>query len=586
MTSQRFTAIIAMLALGLGLLSTLDVLTPEIRPGDGLVAAEAARSGSWTCSSPHLARGDEVAIAAAAAPGGLEGSAEIAESAAEGPASVDPAGGTGVAAEVTFDRFLGGAEERVSRTNPFPEQATEAVIGHPQFPAARTEFGIAARWRRQPAALGRVWERSSEFGPGGLLAAPCVPGVSATWVLPGLSTAGGSEVHVVLSNPFVSDASVTLTLATPEGPEQPALLENVVVPSESVRLLKLNEFAPERRDVGVVITTRSGRVVAEALQSVNAAIGGIEGVTMVAAAPGGGDSWTIPWVPTSGPGVQDEGDEGEADDDGSDGDADAADDEDDDASEPPVVEAPGGEVRLVATEGLDGSPASWLWVTNVGDDDALLLVTVHGRDGGDLLDVGPDTLLPPGAIRRISLDGLLPDERAAITVATENGVPIVAAVATQVASDDEERTGFTVQLGASRGDDVWVLPNETGEDRQQLLALVNPGGEPAVAAVSAWTANGILRPEDAQRIAIPPGTVRFVEVRDLVDNSRPTGTLFVQTVGGQVVVGRVGLADEGRLDLVAHLGVPSSVWRGGTLIPSTTFDPSLTGEVAVVPEQG
>ncbi|MFT5222361.1 MAG: hypothetical protein ACI867_000660 [Glaciecola sp.] len=571
MNSSRFTAILFTLALVLGLLSALDVVAPEIGDSPTLTTAEAARSGSWTCPAAGLAEGAELTISAVVPP------AAALEEELEGDAPAFVPGplerrfaDAGVPSQVTYDRFGQGSEARVGRAGPFAEQAVNTTIGHPQFPLVRDEFAVAARWRRQPAALGRSYERSSAFGPGGLLAAPCVSGSSSMWVLAGLSTAGGAEATIVLSNPFASDASVTVTLATELGPEQPSLLENVVVPAQSVRLLALNEYAPERRDVGVVIRSRSGRVVVEALQSVNAAIGGIEGVTIVPAAPAGASTWTIPWV-----GITPSPDQ-LLDADGIDGETDQV---QSDASD--VPESSEAQARVIAADDLPGVPSSWVWVTNVGEDDAVLLVTVHGPDGGVLAEIGEDAVLAPGAIRRISLDALAAGAatRAAVTVATENDVPIVASVATQVAASDEDRTGLTVQLGASAPDDVWVLPGESPAGRFHLISLVNPSGDDAVVAISLWTSAGIARPEAVQEVLVPPGTFRLIDITDVLDPELGSSVVFVQAVTGQVVAGRVGYRLQGRLDIVANIGIPSSVWSGGTLVPTTRFDPSLTGEV-------
>ncbi len=542
MTSGRFTAVLFGLVLLLGLLSALDVVTPEVGERSDLVASEAARSGAWTCPVAGLAPTGQAQLVAAA-----------------------PPGDSGIAADVTFDQFLDGATTRVVRTAAFPEQAVATPVeGVAASGNVTGDLGIVARWRRQPAALGRSYRVSGDQGPGGVLSAPCIPGTSSTWIVPGVSTAGGAEATLVLSNPFASDASVRITLALPDGPRQPVLLENIVVPAQSVRRLSLNEHAPEERDLGVVVTTRSGRVVVEGMQSVNAAIGGIEGITLTAAAKSGGDSWTIPWLaaeprPRTDNDVSDAGD----------------------GAQPTVVTGDGPVARVVRIDRLAGDTSSWVWVTNVGDDDAVLLLTVHGPDGSELVDTFDEPVLPPGTIRRIDLDGLLPlgQPRAGITIATENGVPIVASVATQVATDDEDRTGLVVQLGAPATDAVWVVPGEAPEGRRWLLSLVNTGGEDAIVAVSLWTEGGILRPDAVQAVSVPAGTQRLVDLSEVVDPTLAAQVVHVRADAGAVVAGRVGWSTDGGLGLVAHLGVPSSVWSGGLLVPTTRFDPSLTGHV-------
>ncbi len=549
MTSGRFTAILFGLVLALGLLSALDVVSPDVGDDDQFVRAEAARSGSWTCPLAGLEGGADAHLVAAA-----------------------PPGDSGIAADVTYDQVLDGDVQRVARTAAFHEQAIGTTWPGVRSAVDGGEAGLVARWRRQPAAIGRWWQLRADQGPGGILSAPCIAGTSSTWVVPGVSTAGGAEASLVLANPFASDASVVVTLALPDGPQQPVLLENVVVPAQSVTRLRLNEHAPEQRDLGVVVRTRSGRVVVEALQSVNAAIGGIEGVTVVPAAMAGGDAWTVPWLSAE---PRPAGEEPV--DPGADrapiGDGDGADGDDE---ELPTADP-------VRVDDLTGDHSSWVWVTNVGDDDAVLLLTLHGPDGSELVDTFDEPVLPPGAVRRIPLDGLLPPgaPRVGITVASENGVPIVAGVATQVADDDEDRTGLSVQLGAPATDRVWVVPGESPVDRRLVLAVVNNGGEPATVALSLWTEAGIVRPAEVQELVLAPGAQQLVDLTDVVAPGMDSQVVFVRAVAGQVVAGRVAWApdEDDDLSLVAHLGVPSAVWSGGTLVPTTRFDPSLTGEV-------
>ncbi len=545
MTSGRFTAILFGLVLLLGVLSALDVVTPDVSVESGLVEAEAARSGAWTCPLSGLAATDEAHLVSAA-----------------------PPGDSGIAADVTFDRFLSGLTQREARVAAFPEQAIDTPVEGIVVGNLTGDLGIAARWRRQPAAIGRSWTVAGDQGPGGVLSAPCIAGTSSSWIVPGVSTAGGAEATLVLANPFASDASVRVTLALPDGPRQPVLLENIVVPAQSIRRLSLNEHAPEERDVGVVVTTRSGRVVVEALQSVNAAIGGIEGITLTSAAKAGGDSWTIPWAA----GVPRAATDFEVDD------LAPAFDDDEGTPDGGVGE---GMARVVRTDGLAGQTSSWVWVTNVGDDDAVLLLTVHGPDGSELVDTFDEPVLPPGTIRRIDLDGLFPvgQSRAGVTIATENGVPIVASVATQVSTSDEDRTGIAVQLGAPATDAVWVVAGEAPQGRQWVLNLVNTGGEDAVVALSLWTESGIVRPEEIQAIAIPAGAQRIIDLTGVVDPTLASQVVHVRADQGAVVASRLGWSADDRLGLVAHLGVPSSVWRGGTLVPTTRFDPLLTGRL-------
>lgn len=493
-------AIVALVAVGVGV-DRLDPSTATARPEP--VPAGAAVSGAWYCAAGDTAESAEMRVIAAA-----------------------PPNDAGTPAEVTIDSFSAGVTARSLDTHVNPGSSARRDL-----PSGLGEVGIAARWWEAPAAVTRSAFVRPAGGPEGYLEGPCVPEPSPTWIVPGVATAGGAQAVLVLANPFDTDASVAVTFTTPEGPIEPKLLENVVVPKRSTRSVLLNEHAPERPDLGVVVTTRAGRVVAEGVQTLSAAIGGVDGVSLVPAAARPAENWTVPWLEVGGEDTQ-----------------------------------------------------SWLWVSNVADRPAALALTLHTPTGGVVPDTLDELTVAPGETRRVDLRGLLPEgtTRSGVTVRSENSVPITVSAATRFAGPDPARTGFAVRLGATDPDRLWVLTGGPTRGRDTRLSLVNPGSERAVIDVLVWSADGAVRPRELQGVTVAPGSLRIVDVTGFLPAEADDHTLFVTAREGSVVAGRQAEDRTGTRRLVATLGVPGALWAGGEIVPPVEFAPALTQRLGTV----
>ena len=463
------------------------------------VRAGAATSGAWYCAAGDTQGGDSLHVVAASPPSPLS------------QPSV-----------VRIDSLHDGTVGRTGEdTQVFPDSSFARAVTVDEPGVA-----VAARWWERPAAISRVWEMTSPGGPTGYVTGPCEPGPSPTWIIPGVATAGGAQAVLYLANPFESDASLSIEFTTSDGTVAPRLLENVVVSRHSVKQILLNQYAPEMPDLGVVVHTRSGRIVAEAVQTFNAAIGGVDGTSLVKAARAPAETWTIPWL---------------------------ADRQD--------------------------TATSWLWITNTNDQAASVALSVHTKDGGAVSPPGLEEItVDPHGVQRVDLQGVVPGSQGGLTVRSDNGVPIVASVATEFTTPPSERTGLSVQLGAPRTDASWVLAGGPTNGRQILLRLVNPRGETARVDVSLWSATGVLRPDDLQGVEIPPGGWTSLDLgTDLP--AADHFSAFVTAEEGEVVAGLEAYDVAGPRRLVATLGVPASVWAGGQIVPPVEYVPGFTQRV-------
>lgn len=417
--------------------------------------------------------------------------------------------------------------------------------------SGQREVGVVARWRPTPAAVARIWRRTVVGEPSGLLAGACESQPSSEWYLPGISTAGGASARLVVANPFPTDAAISVTLLTEDGPLQPELLKNVAVRARGVRVIELNDHAPERPDLGAVVTVRAGRVVAEAWQALDSAIGGVDGLALARLARSAAETWTVPWIP-------------------------------------------GGDLE------------TWIWVANANEDPATLAFTVHTSAGGSPLEGIDELLVPAGGVRRVELRGLLPEgaHEGAVTVAATNGVPVVVSGAVRVtgvsaqgrdetdadggeaaadeqeaAADDAalfpaEATGFAVELGHPGPDGFWALVGVGTDERSETLHLANPTSELARVSIRVAVETASLTPDELQDIRVPAGAAVSVDVAAILPDLGPHA-VFVETQGAGVVAGLRSAATAAPLDLVTNIGVPGATWAPRTPPARVEFSPGL-----------
>lgn len=573
------TALLAVVVLVVGGLVVADLRSPSTATDQPApVAAGPAVGGAWYCAAGAVGDGDELHVLTAVPPG------------PDTPSD-------------TEIRALHGTSTRVATQPVFPGSArlTDLDTDEVQGDAV----GAAVRWWDQPTATSRVWRIDGAEGASGVVSGPCASAPSPTWYVPGLSTAGGGTARLHLVNPFPTDASVSISFTTPTGPEQPILLENVSVSESSVEVIELNEFIPRQADIGVVVETRSGRVVVEGVQHLDAAIGGVDAVALVRAAPRLAETWTMPWSltdPTADPGDSDEG-VPPADDEPAQPAAAPTDDPTtqltEQATETPTSgptdeptepadeptertdettdPAAGLDDQVVSTESPGGGTASWIWVSNPGDEPAAVTIALHTRSGAVVPDIGDELLVEAGHILRVDLRGLLPagESSAGATVRSENGVPVVAGVSTlmQPEATDPDATGYTSQLGWPSPDTSWVVAGERMAGRSQVLHVANPGADTAVVDVALWDGAALRRPDALQGLEVGAGALVELDVTDELDGAEQS-VAFITASEGSIVAGRHSVGSE-VADWVAHTGVPASLWSGGDVVPPVDHVPQM-----------
>lgn len=97
--------------------------------------------------------------------------------------------------------------------------------------------------------------------------AACATASSDSWFFAGGDTQRGATETLVLFNPFDDLATADVTFLTPDGFRRPQPTQGLAVPGRTVVLIDVGEVQNRRSDLGAVVTTRSGRLVAWRHQS-------------------------------------------------------------------------------------------------------------------------------------------------------------------------------------------------------------------------------------------------------------------------------------------------------------------------------
>ncbi len=429
--------------------------------------------------------------------------------------------------------FRGSGETETGEL--FPGAGAVQVLEDPSTP-------VEVRWDDQPMVVSQLVTHDEE--PAGEDAGPCVPSVATTWYVPGVTTASGATAQLLVANPFSTEAAVAVDFFTAGGLESPVAVQNVPVPAEGTTTIDLTEVAPQREDLGIRVTARSGRVAVRATQSSVPTINGVLGRSWVGADSATSTTWHLPWVGTAGDGTAGFGDDEESDD-----------DETEEPTDPDDIE--------VVVEG-EAEPGSWLWVANPSSDEVaqlnLSLLTSGGR-------VVPEVVTPlqvnPEAVARIDLEPFLADLDGDVgaQVVVTNDVPVVVGGGVVVSTgSDVERSGIAVLAGQRSPDTNWSLTGPTGSGRRQLLSVANPTEETSTVSISAWTGATSVRPADLQNLVLAPGQAQTVDLEDL-ELPGSSFTAFVGVTEGQVTASLRSATDSGPLGLAAPAGVPSRIWE-------------------------
>jgi hypothetical protein len=139
---------------------------------------------------------------------------------------------------------------------------------------------------------GGVLVTQSVDGPDGWSSAPCAGTTSSDWYFASGSTEPGHTVAISLFNPTAATAVVDLSFITPHGVEEPQLFEGVVVAAGGLTVEQIGAYVQDQSSVSTVVHVRSGRVVADEMETESA--GGVSGVSLRLGAAQAARVWVLP----------------------------------------------------------------------------------------------------------------------------------------------------------------------------------------------------------------------------------------------------------------------------------------------------
>ena len=203
----------------------------------------------------------------------------------------------------------GVAEQTVTVTNPTEERAGGTlqlfIEGQPpqSFPVevqALDQQQIVLSTLAQgewAAALvemdhGGIIVTHDVLGVGGWDSDRCSSQASEQWYFPwGRTTPQeASSLRLALFNPFAVEAVVDITFDTEDGFRKPELLEGFLVPARRLVTVDLTEIVPVRERISTTIKTRSGRLIADRIQTLTG-VDGTVALDVSAGAPNPATSW-------------------------------------------------------------------------------------------------------------------------------------------------------------------------------------------------------------------------------------------------------------------------------------------------------
>lgn len=325
-------------------------------------------------------------------------------------------------------------------------------------------------------------------GPSGKTVGACASAPGSDWYFPAGTTRAGSRNLLALFNPFPGEATVDLSFDTDDGTRTPQQFQGLVIPGSRVVVVDVGAVVTLRKHVATTVSTRTGRLIAEQVQTTDGRDGTDSGLTAVL----GGTTPSAIWV------------------------------------------------------FADGAPASTaigetISVFNPGDNDVTVQVQVQLDDQQTNGTVEPFEVTV--ASRRFAVVDLDSDPRVPrsvghwVIVRTLNGAPVVVERSlTGIKGSGLSGSSHTmgVPIVATR----WLVGSlVNGDVKTSTVSVANPSAtETAMFTIRSITGGRITDLSGAVSISLAPGERRSVNVGSLLGAS--PGTSFEVVADFAVSVGQ------------------------------------------------
>ncbi len=296
--------------------------------------------------------------------------------------------------------------------------------------------------------------------PSGSAVSPCSNSTSSTWYFADGYTVEGSKEQLVVTNPFPSDAIISISEATSTENRQPAILQSLQVKANSILVISQDLLAKREFVLAVTVESTRGRVVVGRAQEYVTSVGRA-GFTMTLGAPSLGDQFYF------------------------------AD----------------GEVAPNVIERYS--------VYNASDTDAIVNVTFLGLDPA-LGFVNPEPLtVPAGKVVSLIADDVgVPAGRhgAVFSTETEGSILVERAITRQ--TDDTVATTVVMGSPPSFASTRWSMAIGTDLAVENILVVLNATGSQGTVTVKTLGAGGEVPVPGMEAIDLPAGGVITIGVSD------------------------------------------------------------------------
>ena len=240
----------------------------QTQRGSG-VDVDAARIGEWV---PTVAAADAVGAtwycAGGTATGGSEG-----------------------LAEQTVIIANSSDEDRTARVTVVPDASDPVSVAVDIAAASRETVTVADVVQSEWAAVivevdgGGVSVAHELKGPTGVAFEDCASSPSSKWWFPQATSRNGTRLLLALFNPFPGEATVDLSFDTDDGARVPGQFQGLVIPGSRVLVVDVGAVVTLREQVATSVDVRSGRIVAEQIQTSDGREGTAAGLSAMLGAP-------------------------------------------------------------------------------------------------------------------------------------------------------------------------------------------------------------------------------------------------------------------------------------------------------------
>lgn len=431
-------------------------------------------------------------------------------------------------AEQTVSIANSSDQEVSGRLTAYPDRGEQASIpvriGPNSRQTIRMSDVVRSRWASALVELsgGEVSVGQIFQGPSGRATGACASAPATDWYFPAGSSRNGARNIMALFNPFPGDATVDLTFDTEDGARTPQQFQGLVLPGGRVTVVDIGNVVTLREHVSTTVRSRTGRVVAQQIQTADGREGAQEGLTVTLGASSVSPVWTFA-----------------------------------------VATPPDSEAREVIA------------VLNPGDVDTTVEVQVQIDDADQVGSVEPYRLtVAAGRSATVDLMGDARIPRSAgrwIIVRSVDGVGVVAE-----RSIGAKRTGESGGLAYTMGVPIlathWLATfGDPNWADTSTLAISNPSASgDATVTVLVHGAGGVRELADAVELSIAPGERVLVDLSRALAN-RNEASLSIRS-DLPVVLGQL-ITSKGPVELITPVVYPVA---GTIAMVGVVVDPQVS----------